>query len=85
MTKRENIHRGGLLDTNFLVGLPRGVDVVINRHNPTDGNCRLLVDTPSAAEIIKALAESDAFKAKPREKAVLLRTASKIAGRYSGH
>ncbi len=76
--------RSGLLRGEFLLQLHRNVGVVLRNHGPSSSH-RLLVDTPTAAEIILAIAESEAFEANGREKNELRALATKIAVRYSGH
>lgn len=76
--------RTGLLPGEFLVRLPKDAEVVLNGHKQAH-SYRLLVDTPTAAEIIRVIAELDAFKAYGDEKFQLRSLATKIAARFSGH
>lgn len=65
----------------FSVELPKDTYVMLNGGRHTE----LLVDTPAAAEIIRAIAESDDFRTRGQERRQLKKLASRIAGRYSGH
>lgn len=76
--------RNGLLPGEFLVDLHWKASVVIKGLDSA-GHHRLLVDTPTAAEIIREIAESDAFNALDEEKTELQRIAAVIAARFSGH
>ena len=76
--------RNGLLPGEFVVRLPHDTELILNGHKLGAAH-RLLVDTPTAAEIIKAIAGSSAFEAHRNERRALKRLASRIAGRYSGH
>ena len=68
--------------TSVKVTLPNGVYVI---GTVGAGYTGLMMDTPNAAELIVAIANSVDLNATSEEKEVIKKTAQKIANRYSGH
>jgi len=68
--------------TYVKVTLPNGIYVV---GTVGAGYTGLMMDTPNAAELVVAIANSEDLNATPEEKELIKKTAQKIASRYSGH